>query len=149
MGIPLQNIYVQNVTPPAAIVDNAAFTTAEIDTVVGGVKYNYLTVLVSFGAMDIAVTAMALQSSDTSGSGFANVTGYVGGTDFTLPSATADNTVYAFQVDLRGKRRYFDLSLTGGDGTAGTFCSVLAILSQAAETPITAAGKGFAVELIG
>jgi hypothetical protein len=149
MGIPLQNIYVQNVTPPAAIVDNAAFTTAEIDTVIGGVKYNYLTVLVSFGAMDIAVSAMALQHSDTSGSNFANVTGFVGGTDFTLPSATADNTIYAFQVDLRGKRRYFDLSLTGGNGSAGTFCSVMAILSQAEETPITAAQKGFAVEIIG
>lgn len=147
--VDIQNMYVQNVTPPAAIVDNAAFTTGEIDTVINGVKYNYLTIMVTFGATDIAITAFALQQSDTSGSGFANVSGFVGGTDFTLPSATADNGIYIFQVDLRGKKRYFDVSLTAGDGAAGTYAVVHAILTRPAETPVTATTHNFAVELIG
>ncbi len=141
------NLFI-NVTPPGAIVDNASFTTAEIDTVQTGVKDNYLTILVTFGAMDIAMAALKVQTSDTTGASFADLSGYVGGTDFTLPSATADNTMYAFNIDLRGKKRYFDLVATGGDGAAGTYMNVVAILSRASEVPITATTKGLAVEII-
>lgn len=143
----LQNIYVLNITPPAAIVDNTSFTTAEIDTVQNGVKYNYLTILVSFGAMDIAMAALKVQNGDTSGS-LSDLTGAVGGTDFTLPSATSDNTIWAFHFDCVGKGRYFDLVATGGDGAAGTYMSAIAILSNAAEVPITATAKGLAQEII-
>jgi hypothetical protein len=130
------------VTPPGAIVDNAAFTTAAIDTL----GFVQLKIIVLFGAMDIAVAAMKLQESDDSGmSGATDISG----ADFTgaYPSATADNTMYAFHVDLRGKKRYIDLSLTGGDGTAGTYATVIAVLSRAQECPNTAAERGFAGEL--
>lgn len=130
-----------NVTPPAAIVDNAAFTTATIDTK----GWRDLTVLVSLGALDIAVVAMKLQESDDSGmSGAVDITGAVFGTNPApaLPSATDDNKIYAFFVELKGRKRYIDLSLTGGDGALGTFASVLAVLDRGEEFPDSAADRG-------
>lgn len=139
------------VTPPAAIIDNAAATTAEIDTL----GYDYCKVMVFFGAMDIAVTTMKLQESDTSGSGFADITGLVFGTSTntagstsSLPSASDDNKFFAFYVDLRGRKRYLDLSLTLGDGAAGTYVSVWAELSRAESFPATATNRGISQELL-
>lgn len=127
-----------NITPPAAIVDAADFTTNVIDTVANGVKFDYLTVVVQLGATDIGLTALKMQQSDASGSGFADITGTVGGTDFTLPSATDDNGFVIFNIDLRGKKRYFDLVATGGNGTLGTYMSAVAILSRAKIGPNSA-----------
>jgi hypothetical protein len=127
-----------NITPPAAIVDAADFTTNVIDTVANGVKFDYLTVVVQLGATDIGLTALKMQQSDASGSGMADITGTVGGTDFTLPSATDDNGFVVFNIDLRGKKRYFDLVATGGNGTLGTFMSAVAILSRAKLGPNSA-----------
>lgn len=132
-----QSKYLQ-VIAPVAIVDNASWTTNEIDTL----GFNYLTVVVNIGATDIAMAALKLQSSDTSGSGFADVTGLDsdGDTDIdsaasTLPTATDDNSLFIFQVDLEGQKRYFDLVATAGNGTAGTFASAVAILSNADDGP--------------
>jgi hypothetical protein len=127
-----------NITPPAAIVDNADYTTNVIDTVANGVKFDYLTIVVQLGATDIAMTALKMQQSDASASGFADITGTVGGTDFTLPSATDDNGFVVFNIDLRGKKRYFDLVATAGNGTTGTFMSAMAILSRAKVGPNSA-----------
>lgn len=138
----LQDVKWQNVTPPAAIVDNAAFTTTTIDTK----GFSKLIILVCLGALDIALAAMKLQNSDNSGmSGATDITG----ADFsvsplTLPAATADNNVYAIYVDLRGKKRYLDLSLTGGDGTSGTYATVLAGLYGAQQHPDSATERGVA-----
>lgn len=128
------------ITPPAAIVDNAAFTTASVDTL----GYDYAQVIVYFGAMDIAIAAMKLRESDDD-STYTDVTG--GDYSGSLPSASADNTFYAWNVDLRGKKRYLDVSLTGGDGTAGTYATVIAVLSRGATNPSSATGRGFAAEL--
>ena len=148
MSVPLQDTYLKNITPPAVIADNTAITTGEIDTVVLGDKYDYLSIVVQFGAMDIAVTTMKVQESDTSGSGFADITGTVGGTSFTLPIATSDNGIYVFHLDLRKRKRYIDLSLTVGDGVAGTYVSVLGIYSRGKESPVGATAKGLAAEII-
>lgn len=134
-----------NVTPPAAIVDNAAFTTATVDTLGAG----WVTFLVTLGALDIAVAALKLRESDDSGmSGAADVPG----ADFsvspaTLPAADADNNLYAIHVNMLGRKRYLDLTLTGGDGTAGSYATVHAILDRLQQTPLTAADRGFAQEL--
>jgi hypothetical protein len=142
----LQNCKFLNTTPPAAIVDNAAFPTATIDTI----GFRALCIIVQLGALDIAVAAMKLQESDA-----ANMSGAtdVPGADFsvsplTLPSATADNNLYGIFVDLRGRKRYLDLSLTGGDGTAGSFASVLTILERAEESPNTVTERGLAQQAI-
>jgi len=136
--------YVQ-VIAPAAIVDDASFTTNEIDML----DYDYLTVIFNLGATDIAMAALKLQSSDVSGSGFADVTGLdcdgdtdIDGSAAALPSATDDNNLVVFQVDLRGQKRYFDLVATAGNGAAGSYGSAVAILSKGAVSAVTSTAMG-------
>ena len=136
------------VTPPAAIIDNAAVTTATIDTL----GFAFLEIFVAFGAMDIAATLLKVQESDDSGmSGAADIVGTRVGTDAndtgstsTLPSATSDNTIFKFEIDLKGRKRYLDLSLTAGDGAAGTFVVVWANLHEGDVAPTSATDKGVA-----
>lgn len=141
-----QNTRWVSVTPPAAIVDNASLTTSEIDTA----GYDYCEVYVYLGATDIAMTALKMQESDTSGSGFADVTGLVygtsagiAGTTSALPTATDDNKCFKFEIDLRGRKRYLDLVATCGDGAAGTYATAFALLSRAKDTPVTATERNF------
>lgn len=135
-----------------AIVDNAAWTTKALDTL----GFGYAEIFVAIGALDIAIAAMKLQESDaisdanTLSSG-ADITGSRFGTDAndsgstsTLPSATDDNKLYKFEVDLKGRKRYIDLSLTGGDGAAGSYAVVWANLFEADKPPISATEKGIA-----
>jgi hypothetical protein len=138
------------ITPPAAIVDNAAFTTATLDTL----GFDYVEIYVYLGAMDIAATVLKVQESDDSGmSGAADITGTRFGTDATeggagaasvLPTATDDNKFFKFEIDMRGRKRYLDLNLTGGDGSTGTFAAAFALLHQGEQCPTTAAQKGCA-----
>jgi hypothetical protein len=134
------------VTSPAAIVDNAAFTTNIIDTK----GFAFITIVVLLGALDIALAAFKLRESNADDmTGAADVTG----ADFsvapaTLPAATDDNKLYAIHVNLKGRKRYLDLTLTGGDGTAGAFASAIAILSDASEVPSSVEARGYAQELI-
>src|SRR5688572_4235535 len=108
---PVQNSKYLIVTSPVAIVDNASFTTNAIDTM----GWDCLQVVVTYGATDIALTALKLQTADAD-TGYADLTGAIFGTSTgldgaasTLPSATDDNKVYVIEVDLRGKKRWFDL----------------------------------------
>jgi hypothetical protein len=136
--IPARLVKYVSITPPAAIVDNASFTTAEIDT--NG--FNHMTVVVYLGATDIAMTALTITESDTTGSGHAAVTGLVWGTSTNidgstsaLPSATDDNTFQIADIDLRGRKRFIDVTATMGDGTVGGFVTILGILSRGSQTP--------------
>lgn len=119
---------------PAAILDNTSATATEIDCK----DFNYLVIPIQLGATDIAVSALKLQESDTSGSGFADITGatFSGGTTvdgvtLALPSATDDNQPHVFQVNLVGRKRYIKVVCTFGDGTAGGFVAATAILTGA------------------
>ena len=132
------------VTPPAAIIDNASAVTAAIDTS----GFDYVDIYAVLGATDIAMAALKLQQSDESGANFVDIAG----ADFSavalgLPSATDDNKVYAFHVNMVGKKKYLDVVATAGDGAAGTFLTIVAILSRAKEYPNTAAKRGVAKEV--
>ena len=150
--LPTLNCKYVQITSPAALVDNAAFTTNTIDTQ----GYDYLTVLVSVGATDIAFAGLKMQESNDSGmSGAADITGLVFGTSTNtagstsaVPSATDDNKLFAFHVDLKACKRYLDVVATGGDGSTGAYMACIGILSRAAQTPTTATGRGFDEELI-
>ena len=144
---PLERVKYLSITPPAAIVDNASLTTAEIDTK----GYDHCTIVCYLGATDIAMTALKVTESDASGSGHADVTGLVYGTSVdidgatsSLPSANDDNKFFVFDVDLRGRKRYLDVTATVGNGDTGAFVTILAILSQADTAPVTKAGMGVA-----
>lgn len=133
------------VISPAAIVDNASYTTNEIDTL----GYNYATIIVNIGATDIAMAALKVQESDTSGSGFVDISGADcdGGTDIdgstaALPSATDDDSLVVIQINMQGRKRYLDLVATAGDGAAGTYASAVCILSDADVAPESVAGAG-------
>lgn len=137
-----------SVTPPAAIIDNASATTATVDTK----GFDYCRFVVYYGAMDIATTALKIQESDDSGmSGAADITGLVYGTSTdisgstsALPSATDDNKFFTFEIDLRGRKRYLDCVATLGDGAAGTYVAIFAILSRAESSLLTASDRGCA-----
>lgn len=133
------------VTPPGAIVDDASFTTTEIDTL----GWDYLEIIVLLGATDIAMAALAVTESDSSGSGHANITGLVWGTSSNiagstsaLPSATDDNKFQVAHIDLRGRKRYIDVTATAGNGAAGTYACIIGRLSRGEAMPITAAAMG-------
>jgi len=134
-----------SITPPAVISDNATLTTGEIDTA----GWEHLEIIVYEGATDIAMAALSVTESDTSGSGHANVTGLVWGTSTNidgstsaLPSATDDNLFQVAQIDLRGRKRYIDVTATTGDGAAGTYIAILGRLSRGEVTPTSASEAG-------
>ena len=147
LGNPAQKIKYLNTLPPVIIKDNTAWVTTEIDTL----GYDYATVIFCLGATDIAVAVLKVQESDTSGSGFADITGadFDGDTDIdgaasTLPTATDDDGVFVVQLDLKSRKRYLDLSATAGDGTVGSYASAVTLLSRAGESPSTSAEAGAA-----
>lgn len=142
-----QNMKFVSITPPAAIVDNASYTTAELDTL----GWDYCTIVAYLGATDIAMVALKVTESDTSGSGHADVTGLIYGTSAdiagatsALPSATDDNKFFVFEIDLRGRKRYLDLVATAGDGTAGTYLTAFAILSRGEQAKQDVTSRGVA-----
>ena len=141
----IENFKLVGVTPPAAIIDNAAATTAEVDTK----GWDHCRIIAYLGATDIAMTVLKVTESDTSGSGHADVTGAVFGTSTdidgstsTLPSATDDNNFFVVDIDLRGRKRYLDVSATIGDGTSGTFITIWAELYRGESLPTSVAGHG-------
>ncbi len=145
MSIEAQNVKVVRVTDPGAIVDNASFTTQEIDTN----SYEYCQIYCYVGATDIAHVALKVQESATSGSGFADVSGLTFGSSTntdgatsTLPSSTSDNEFFVFDIDLKARERYLDLVATAGNGAAGTYMVAWAILSRGHDTPQTATERG-------
>jgi hypothetical protein len=134
-----------SITPPAAISDNATLSTTEIDTL----GWSEMTVIVALGATDIAMAALSVTQSDTAGSGHAAITGLVWGTSTNidgttsaLPSATDDNLFQVAQIDLKGKKRYIDVTATTGDGSAGSFVTILGILSRPQVSPTSASEAG-------
>lgn len=125
---------------PAAILDNASAAATEIDAR----GYDFLTVVVTLGATDIAVTALKLQAATTSGGSFVDITGAtfaagsgLGGATLALPSATDDGQVCVFHVDMRGKEPFVKVVATFGDGTVGGFIAASAILSRGKNPPST------------
>jgi hypothetical protein len=129
----LQNVKVVNVTPPAAIVDNASFTTNSIDTA----GYGKLAVYFSLGATDIAMAALKLQEADDD-SAYGDITGCVYGASGapSLPSA-----------NLAGRKRYIDVVATAGDGSTGTYGSCIAVLYNG-EGINSATERGLAANII-
>ena len=131
---------VQSVWPQARI-NNSAVTCASIDRK----GFDYAVIRVAIGATDIGFTTFKLQESDDN-STFTDITG----ADFsvsplTLPSSSNSNTIWEWQVDLRGSRkRYLRPAITIGNGSSGAFVSVTAELSRAEQAPYNATTQGLA-----
>lgn len=135
----------------AKTVDIASSATMEhsIDTL----GFDYASIDVAFEAVAAAgtnsavATALKLQSSDTNGT-FVDLTGYVGGTSFTIPTPanTNDSVVVRFDVDLRGKKRYLNVVATP---TSQSGIGSIVRLGKGEQHPTTAAGKGASVAVSG
>lgn len=128
---------------PGAIVDNAAFTGQVIDTL----GFNYITLCVQFGAMDIAMAALKVTECDTSGGSYVDVDGADFLSDGTLPTATDDNHLFGVHINLQTRKRYLKIAATGGDGSAGTYLSAIGVLSRGETVPSDATSRGFTQDL--
>lgn len=145
-----QNDKYLNLTPPAAIVNTAAFGVLVIDTA----GWDYCDIYLILGASDIALTVAKVNESDVKGSSSTLTNGtLVPGSDYsvspaTLPSATDDNNIFAWHIDLNGPRkRYLLPAVTVGTGSAGAYGTIIAVLSRGSQFPSTAALRGFTQEL--
>lgn len=122
-----------SVTPPGAILDDAAATTTVIDCQ----GYALIMITAYFGATDIAAAVLKVQDSNSSGSDFVDITG----SDL-ASSATAgiDNTAISWFI--RPKKRYLDLNFTAGNGSLGTYFTAFAFGFRAEALPTTATQLG-------
>lgn len=143
--IPAQMTKYINSVPPAILVDNATLALTEIDCL----GWDYASIILKLGATDIGVTAMILTEGDTSGSGHANIaaSNFDGQADVeggvaVLPSATDDDGIFVWELDLRKRKRYLDATITVGDGTVGGYYTVTTILSRGAKPPVKMTGRG-------
>jgi hypothetical protein len=143
-SVELQKLRIHRFFNAQAIFDNASATSTCLDT--AGLDGVY--VVVTFGATDIAMTALKVQEADA----ISSATALTSGTDIpladfsvsplTLPSATADNTSVGVYIPVVGARkRYFNITATFGDGTAGTFATAIAICTPKI-VPSDATGRG-------
>ena len=89
------------------------------------------------------ITTLTIQNSDTDvASNFATMTGYVQGTDYSAASlsggtnAATEKAAAVFNLDLRGKKRYFRVLVTQGAATG--VVGVTGTLARPEQAPITA-----------
>lgn len=121
----------------------------EIDTI--GFKYASIDVafekVAAAGTNSAVALVCKLQHGDTTSS-YADVSGFVGGTSFTIPTPanTSADTVVRFDLDLRGKRRFLKVVATGN--ATGSIYSV-ARLGKPEDGPDTAGEKGASVAVAG
>lgn len=106
--------------------------------------YDYLEIEVTLDTANVVSNKPSvlklMESDDTVTTNFANISGAVGGTDFTIANAlTSLPNQYAFCVDLRGRKRYIRCDVTPGTTQIG---SITAQLSKGEEAPVTATKAG-------
>lgn len=113
-------------------IDTLGFSVASIDVVFEPV--------VAAGTNSAVAIALKLQESDTDGS-FADISGFVGGTDFTIPTPanTSDTNVVRFDVSTRGRKRYLNVYATPN---AASVIASNARLGKGEEGPSSASSKG-------
>ena len=121
-------IKLHHAVPPGTRLDNAAATSTSIDLAdypgAKGVLWVY-----GLGATDVAPAVMKIQEADAR----ASATSLTTPTDLhdvvTKPGTGSDNGLFGVFVPLdKARKRYQQAAFTAGNGTAGTFVSVLAIV---------------------
>ena len=111
---------------------------AEIDTL----GYNSLCIVLTIGTTDCAISDFQVTASDTSGSGYTDISG---ATFSSLPTATDDNEVWAIFIDLRNQKRYVQVDIGLGTGTNGEV-AVIGLLGDADDAPTSASERGLGGE---
>ena len=113
-------------------IDTLGFNVASIDVIFEPV--------VAAGTNSAVAIVLKLQESDTNGS-FSDISGFVGGTDFTIPtpSNTSDTNVVRFDVSGRGRKRYLNVYATPN---AASVIASSARLGKGEDGPSSASEKG-------
>jgi hypothetical protein len=119
---------------------NGATATANIDTLgFDEVLVSIKTTTSDDGTDNWSVCKLA-ESDDTNASNFANVSGTVGDTDWTVPTAnTSDVQIFQFHVRTAARKRYLRLSISP---TTTQIITATAFLGRAAELPNTTTEQG-------
>ncbi len=120
-------------------IDTLGFRVASIDVAFEKVA--------AAGTNSAVALVLKLQHGDSTSS-YSDLSGYVGGTSFTIPTPanTSSDVVVRFDVDLRGKKRYLKVVATGN--ATGSVYSV-ARLGKPEDGPDTATEKGASVAIVG
>ena len=125
---------------PVSLTAAGVATSATIDA--KGYEELQLVVTRTTHATDV-ITTLTIQNSDTDvASNFAAITGYVQGTDYSAASlsggtnAATEKAAAVFNLDLRGKKRYFRVLVTNGAVTG--VIGITGTLARAEQAPITA-----------
>lgn len=96
----------------ASVTNGATATATVIDTVsASGGRAKHLSLDIVATTADVVSNkpqTLKLQHSDTTdATNFSDISGFIGGTDFTVPNADTSNpNMYKFNVNLQGKKRY-------------------------------------------
>lgn len=89
--------------------------TSPVTLVVDTLGYDYasFTVLRASNANTVFASTLKVEESDDNSS-YSNVTGLVGGTDFTIPAVadTAGTSIVKVDVDTKAKKRYLKVTAT-------------------------------------
>jgi hypothetical protein len=113
-------------------IDTKGFSKASIDVAFEPVA--------AAGTNNPIAHVLTLQHGDTTSS-FAAVSGFVAGTDYTLPTPanTSDTTVVRLNIDLEAKKRYVRVNVTPRTDIA---VATAARLGTAEAVPVDASGAG-------
>ena len=139
----------KSVCPLGPISFSAAGTATSATIDCKGYEELQLVVTKTTHATDYITVLTIQQSDDTNASNFAAVTGYVVGTDYTLASLTggtnaaSEKAAGVFNIDLRGKKRYFRVLMTNGAATG--IVGITGTLARGEQAPITATNQNAGV----
>jgi hypothetical protein len=125
---------------PTAAVGSTATATLTIDTL--GYDHASVTVIRASNASTVFANAVKVEESDSSGSGYTDVTALVGGGTggFAIPaiaaSATGSASILKMDIDTKAKKRYLRVSYTPG---ASATVAIVGRLGRAEVSPENAA----------
>jgi len=147
MAMNLQGL--KSVCPLGPISFSAAGTAISASVDAKGYEELQLVVTKTTHSNDYITVLTIQQSDDTVLTNFAAVTGYVAGTDWTLASLTGgtnaatEKAAGVFNIDLRGKKRYFRVLVTNGAATG--IVGITGTLARGEQAPITATNQNAGV----
>lgn len=105
-----------------------------------GWDYCTIDVIGQTAAAGDVMTTLKIGQGDTT-SAFTDISGAVGGTDFTIPAPnTSTGDIISFEVDTKTKKRYLQLTMVGDATTRLT--AVTATLSRGEQPATSASGRG-------